>query len=153
MELDLFFRTYAGQNQFKTHIGSTYVAVGDDGAIFGYATVSVGSIEVEELPLGKRKRLPRYPLPILRLARLAVDATVSKQGVGKALLRYVFTIALRLAPEVGCVGVVVDAKDAQAAAYYARFGFEAMDVLEGASDARPQPVAMFLPLADIRAAA
>ena len=72
LDLDRFFQKYAGQNQFRHHIGATYVAVEGD-RVAGYATIAPGHIEIENLPAARRKRLPQYPLPILRLARLAVD--------------------------------------------------------------------------------
>jgi hypothetical protein len=40
-DLDRFFRSYAGQNQFRHHVGVTYVAV-EDGDVFGYLTVAPG---------------------------------------------------------------------------------------------------------------
>ena len=63
--LDRFFRRYAGQNQFKHHIGTTYVAV-EDGEIVGFATVVASQIEISHLPAERRTCLPRYPLPVLR---------------------------------------------------------------------------------------
>lgn len=149
-DLDRFFAKYAGQNQFKHHIGTTYVAT-EAGAIWGYATVSMGHIEVENLPEGLGKRLPRYPLPVLRLARLAVASQVQGKGIGSALLLATFQLARSQADVAGCVGVVVDAKN-QAVAWYARYGFVPMPVLEGGSSARPVPVPMFLALATIQAA-
>jgi len=62
------------------------------------------------LPASFRRGLPRYPLPVLRLARLAVAVTAQQRGVGSALLRHVFLLALRMAEELGCVGILVDAK-------------------------------------------
>jgi hypothetical protein len=54
-----------------------------------------------------------------------------------------------MADDFGCVGVIVDAKpDAQA--FYAKYGFVAVEAVEGLSDARPAPTAMFLPLRAIR---
>jgi len=71
---------YAAQNQFRRHIGVTYVAV-DGGTILGFATVTVGHIEIENLPQSLRKKFPGYPLPVLRLARLGVDrADLAKYG-------------------------------------------------------------------------
>ena len=70
--LNRFFRTYAGQNQFRHHLGVTYVAV-ERGQVVGYATVAPAQIEIDELPVTAQRKLPRYPLPVLRLARLAVD--------------------------------------------------------------------------------
>jgi GNAT superfamily N-acetyltransferase len=151
-DLDRFFAKYAGQNQFRHHIGTTYVALDDAGVIVGYATVSPGSMEIDRLPRGVAKSLPTYPLPILRLARLATDERARRRGVGKALLRFVFELALRLSDDYGCLAVVVDAK-AEAVEFYSGFGFEAVDALEGQSDARPQPTLMVLPVAEIAAAA
>ena len=149
-ELDRFLQQFAGQNQFKHHLGVTYVAA-DDRAILGYVTVSPGHLVIEELPAAQRKKLPRYPLPVLRLARLAVDGTATGQGLGTLLLRFVLDLAVRMADELGCVGVVVDAKPG-AIEFYARYGFVAVEAVEGGADARPAPTAMFLAIAVILAA-
>src|SRR6266498_2427359 len=87
-DLDRFLRNYAGQNQFRHHLGVTYVAV-EEGSILGFATVAPGQIDVDDLPVTIRKNMPRYPLPMLRLARLAVDQSAQSQGLGTQLLRFV----------------------------------------------------------------
>ncbi len=150
-DLDRFFAKYAGQNQFRHHIGTTYVAVDDAGALVGYATVSPGSIEIDALPRASAKSLPRYPMPVLRLARLATDERARGRGVGEALLRFVLDLALRLAADFGCLAVVVDAKPG-AVAFYEGFGFEPIDAVEGASGSRPEPTLMWLSVAVIAAA-
>lgn len=143
-DLDRFFRHFAGQNQFRHHLGTTYVAMeGDD--VLGFVTVAAGQIEIDELPKTRRKKLPQYPLPVIRLARLAVAERAQQRGIGALLLRAVFQIAHDTAASIGCVGVVVDAKP-DAVPYDQRYGFEAIDALEGALDSRPQPTPMFLPL-------
>ena len=147
-DLDRFFLRYAGQNQFKHHLGVTWVAVdGDQGdRILGFATVSASQIEATGLPPELRRRLPRYPLPVLRLARLGVDQSAQGRGVGLLLLKSVFVLARQMARAVGCVGVVVDAK-AEAMAFYGRFGFEVIDgLVEGELGDRPVATPMFLPL-------
>lgn len=149
-DLDRFFHRFAGQNQFKHYLGVTYVAI-DAGRILGFATVAPGHIEIEGLPASARKRLPRYPLPVLRLARLAVDETARGQGLGRQLLRFVFQLALGMAREYGCVGVVVDAKP-DAVEFYEQYGFVSVDVVEGQSDVRPAPIAMFLAIRSIQEA-
>src|SRR5882724_9478454 len=83
-ELDRFLRQFAGQNQFKHHIGVTYVAA-DGRRILGYATIAPGHVEIEDLPMSERRKLPRYPLPVVRLARLAVDESARGQGLGTQL--------------------------------------------------------------------
>jgi GNAT superfamily N-acetyltransferase len=146
-DLDRFFHRFAGQNQFRHHVGVTYIAVEDD-AILGFVTVSPSEIEIDALPADRRRRLPRYPLPTLRLARLAVAQSAQGRGVGKALLRFALALARRMADEIGCVGVVVDAKP-EAQTFYLRYGFESMSAIEGVLLDRPEPTPMFLPMSAI----
>jgi GNAT superfamily N-acetyltransferase len=143
-DLDRFLAKYAGQNQFRHHIGVTYVAL-DAERIIGYATVAAGALEAENLPSSRRRKLPGYPLPALRLARLAVDATAQNRGVAKALLRYTFRLAIEMSERFGCVGMVVDAKPG-AVDFYSRLGFSPIELVEGRMASRPEPLSMFLPL-------
>lgn len=148
-DLDRFFEHYAGQNQFKLHLSVTYVAVLAS-RLVGFATVAPATIDRAAIPNTRlRKRLPTYPLPTLRLARLGVDSRTQGAGIGKALLAHVLTLALAQRDQLGCVGVVTDAKP-EAVAFYTSLGFAPMeDVREGqlTSDALP----MFLGIASIAA--
>ena len=85
-DLDHFFKRYAGQNQFRHHIGVTYIAT-DESSVFGYITVAMGVLEADSLPEKKLPAVP-YPLPVLRLGRLAVDRRYQGRGIGKQLLRH-----------------------------------------------------------------
>lgn len=138
--LDFFFQQFAGQNQFKHHIGTTYVAV-DEGLVVGYVTVSPAHVERDHLDPAARKRLLLYPLPVLRVARLAVDESRQASGVGRVLLGFVFRLSIRMSTEFGCVGVLADAKP-DAENYYASLGFVRLDAVTG--DALSQPVPMFI---------
>jgi GNAT superfamily N-acetyltransferase len=149
-DLDRFFQRFAGQNQFRHHLGVTYVAA-EDRTILGFATVAAAHVEIDDLPVVVRRKLPRYPLPVLRLARLAVDQSAQGQGLGLQLLRFVLRLALQMADDYGCVGVVVDAKP-DAEAFYTKYGFVAVAAVEGRSDARPAPTPMFLSIRAIREA-
>jgi ribosomal protein S18 acetylase RimI-like enzyme len=140
--LDVYFHRFAGQNQFRHHLGVTYVAV-DAERIVGFVTVAAGSLDAPDLPSGRKR--PPYPMPVLRIARLAVGEGDRRRGLGRALLRFCIETAERMCEEVGCVGLVVDAKPA-AEAFYARLGFSRIGLLEGESPARPAPTPMFLPL-------
>jgi predicted N-acetyltransferase YhbS len=111
----------------------------------------VESVRLDDLPERERKKLARYPVPVLGLARLAVDVSARGLGVGAQLLRFVLLLALEMADRVGCAGVVVDAKPG-AVDFYAKYGFTAFDVIEGESDARPRPTPMWLPIAVVKRA-
>lgn len=148
--LDRFFQHYAGQNQFRLHLAATWVAV-RGATILGFATVASGSIERHEVPDDRlRSRLPAYPLPVLRLARLGVDRRAQGLGLGTALVRHALRLALSQRDTVGCVGVVTDAKPG-AVPFYAGLGFVPIDgVREGLLHGDPTP--MFLGIATIAAA-
>ncbi|MFZ5472102.1 MAG: GNAT family N-acetyltransferase [Myxococcota bacterium] len=150
-DLDRFFHRFAGQNQFRHYVGVTYVAVDDSDRIIGFVTVTVGQLESDNLPASLRKKLPGYPLPVLRLARLAVDERLRGQGLGNQLLRFAIDLAVKMAKDFGCVGIVVDAKQ-QAVELYAKYGFVGLVAVEGASNARPTPIPMFLAMRAISAA-
>jgi GNAT superfamily N-acetyltransferase len=150
LDLDRFLQQFAGQNQFRHYLGVTYVAV-EAGRILGFATVAPGHVEIDDLPARARKKLPRYPLPVLRLARLAVDQAARGQGLGRRLLRFVLELALQMAREYGCIGVSVDAK-LDAVDFYKQYGFVSIDAVEGQSNARPTPIPMFLAIRAVQEA-
>jgi GNAT superfamily N-acetyltransferase len=149
-DLDRFFEHYAGQNQFKLHLAVTYVALAE-GRIVGFATVAASSMERAQLPSPRlRKRLPAYPLPVLRLARLGVDTRAQGLGIGKALLRHVLSLAVEQRDRLGCVGVVSDAKP-DAVSFYQELGFVRVEgVREGLLHGEPTP--MFLAIDSIASA-
>ena len=138
--LDVYFQRYAGQNQFRHRIGATYVAI-DSGSICGFVTIAPGEVHVENLPPGDKARVPRYPIPVLRIARLAVGRSHAGRRIGEALLGYALGLALTTSREVGCAGVLVDAKP-KAVGFYEKYGFRRMDVVEG--EAAGGPVTLFL---------
>jgi GNAT superfamily N-acetyltransferase len=143
-DLDRFFQHYAGQNQFKLHLSVTYVAVVNE-RVVGFATVAAGSLERASFPGTRlRKRLPAYPLPVLRLARLGVDLRAQGHGIGKALLRHVLSLAVDQRDSVGCLGVVTDAKP-DAVPFYETLGFVRLaGIGEGVLHGDPTPMFLFI---------
>ncbi|MDO8958570.1 MAG: GNAT family N-acetyltransferase [Rhodocyclaceae bacterium] len=120
--LNDFLRLRAGQLQ-RRGFGKTYVMLADNGMdVIGFVTVSVGQVEAQALPL--RLKLPRHPVPMLRIGRLAVDKQAQGRGIGQDLLAFALRLALEFAERVGLYAVVVDAKDVQAAEFYRRLHFE-----------------------------
>jgi GNAT superfamily N-acetyltransferase len=149
-DLDRFLVHYAGQNQFRLHVAVTYVA-SLEGIVAGYATVTTGTIARDSIPDARlARRLPAYPLPVVRLARLATDRRARGKGIGAALLRHVFVLAVAQQEVVGCVGVVTDAKP-EAIAFYERYGAVRLRGLaEG--QVHGAPLQLIFPLATVRAA-
>jgi GNAT superfamily N-acetyltransferase len=148
-DLDRFFAHYAGQNQFKLRLAVTYVAV-VEGRIMGFATVASSSLERANIPSARqRRRLPSYPLPVLRLGRLGVDTRLEGLGIGKALLRHVLGLAVEQRDRSGCIGVVTDAKPG-ATRFYEGLGFVPLQgIREGQLPGDPAP--MFLGIETIAA--
>lgn len=144
IELDRFFQRFAGQNQFRHHIGSTYVAVTEN-QIAGFVTVSPGEVAADAISSALRKKLPAYPVPVLRIARLAVDKRFQGLGIGKLLSRAMFELALEVRDRIGCAGIVVDAKTS-AVSFYQRLGFLCLQGERGVLGERPEPTPMFLSL-------
>jgi GNAT superfamily N-acetyltransferase len=142
IELDRFFQRFAGQNQFRHHIGATYVAVLEE-RVAGFVTVSPGEITADAVASALKKKLPAYPIPILRIARLAADKHFQGRGIGKLLLRAMFELALEVRDRIGCAGIVVDSK-ANAIGFHQRFGFMPLEAERGALGARPEPLPMLL---------
>lgn len=149
-DLDRFFLRYAGQNQFRHHIGTTYIAL-TSGQIVGFVTISPGEVTAEAIDTGTRARLPRYPLPIVRLSRLAVDRHYHRMGIGRALLRSILELALELRDRFGCTGVIVDAKP-DAIEFYRGLGFIKLTTVIGTLGDRPEPTPMFLPIKQVEKA-
>ncbi len=91
-------------------------------------------------------RANTYPrLPVLRLARLAVDERVQGQGISRLLLKDVVALAHRMKEDMGCVGLVVDAKR-EAVAYHRKIGFVDLKAFAGELADKPLPLPMFLEL-------
>ncbi|MBR8838984.1 MAG: GNAT family N-acetyltransferase [Stigonema ocellatum SAG 48.90 = DSM 106950] len=91
--------------------------------VAGYYSVSMAEIQRESLPENYRRGLPRYPLPAMRLGKLAVDKSMQGGGLGKRLLINCFHRSLRLSSEVGIFALTVDAINEQAKQFYLKYGF------------------------------
>ena len=121
--LDAYLRRQAAQDMDR-HSAVVYVAVIDAPAIAGYYTLSQYSIDLVELPDQIAKRLPRYPVvPATLLGRLAVSTIHRGRGLGELLLFDALHRSLEQSARVASAGVMVDAKDEIASAFYRRYGF------------------------------
>lgn len=120
--LNVFLRQQAGQNA-KKDFSRTFVAVAEAGSpnIIGYYTLAMGSLSFDELP--REKHLPRYPVPVTHLGRLAVDLRYRGRHIGEYLLFHALLRVQMLSEEIGVFAVEVRALDETVSLFYARYGF------------------------------
>jgi len=122
-DLNQWLRKHALQNQ-GAGAAQTYVGLVGE-VVIGYYSLAVGQIEYNDAPERLRKGLARHPVPIMLLARLAVDKNWQKKGVGRALLRDAVLRTMQAADIAGIRALAVHAKDEQARRYYEQFDFAA----------------------------
>ena len=137
--LDRYFRNQVSQD-IKRRVTACFVATDAHGQIAGYYTLASASVLLADLPEALVKKLPRYPsVPAVRMGRLAVDQSFKGKGLGAALLADALRRAVKA--EIAAYAFVVDAKDEDAASFYAHHGFMALP---------DQPLCMFMALATVR---
>lgn len=139
--LNKFLKVHALVNQ-KANSASTYVAYEGE-QIIGYYTLAVGSVVYADAPERITKGLAKHPIPVMLLARLAVDKEIQSQGIGKGLLKDALLRTVQAADIAGIRALLVHAKDQEAKRWYQRFDFE-----ESPTD----PLHLFLLLKDIKKA-
>lgn len=139
-ELNNFLKAKARQNQ-KAGFNRTFLAVKSDDPdkkVLGFYSLSMGEIDLSNLPEALRKKLPKHPVPIARMGRLAVDKSTQGQGLGKLLLVDAMKRVQTASASVGVYALLVDAKDDQAKMFYKKYGF--IKLVD-------EPMTLFLPLA------
>lgn len=137
--LNLYLKSFASQN-IKNNSAKTYVATRSN-IVVGYHSLAFGSVFHEEAPARITKGLAKHPVPIILLARLAVDNTEKGQGLGKALLKDALLRTLQASEIAGLRAVLVHAKDNNAKKFYEKFGFESSPI---------DPFHLFLLIKDLR---
>ncbi len=146
--LNNYLQRHAWANQEKSSIGVSYVGV-EEGApqtVLGYFTLAMASVPRNAFPKKYVRGLPAYDLPLILLARLAVDRRFAGRGLGHGLLSEALRIGLRVADEVGCRCIITDAYRDRAG-WYARYGFVPLE-----DSAASGPQRMFLDMRTVRAA-
>lgn len=142
--LNDFLQKYARQNEEKG-VSRTFVLVREgEQRVLGYYTLAGGQFERDNLPAKAAKKLPRYPVPVVVLGRLAVDQSAQGEKLGRVLLQDALHRALKVSEQIGCFAVYVRALNEKAAEFYAKFGFVTF-----ASD----PLQLYLPMDTLRAVA
>lgn len=122
--LNEFLKKFARQNE-DLAIARTFVAVRTgDPLVRGYYTLRTGQVEIKDLPPEETKRFPRYPVPIIHLARLAVDKTAQGKRLGERLLLDALERALAVSRSAAAFAVEVIAIDDSARSFYLKYGFK-----------------------------
>lgn len=121
--LNRFLVRFALPNQMA-NASQTYAGIADGDAIVGFYTLVVGEVGIEEAPERLSKGLARHPVPIMLLARLAVDQKWQGRGIGAGLLRDAVLRSLQVADIAGVRALVVHAKNDAARSFYQRFDFQ-----------------------------
>ena len=103
----------------------TYVVVdAEQDRVVGYHALTAAALKREAATTCVTKGMPRYPIPVVLLARLAVDTTVAGRGIGGWLLRDAMPRTLAAADTMGVRALLVHAIDDQARAFYLRHGLQ-----------------------------
>ncbi len=117
-----WLKRYALINQ-QNDSARTYVAH-RAGRVIGYYSLAAGGVSKQETPARIAKGLASHPVGIILLARLAVDKSEKRTGLGTALLKDALTRAANAADTIGARAVLVHAIDEEAKSFYRHFGFE-----------------------------
>ena len=119
--LNEFLLRYSIKNDILG-IGKTFVAFNENGDLAGYFTLATAQVVYEEIPDEYRGKLPKYPIPSLRIARLAVDKDFQGKGIGKWILKQAFIKIIHVAEITGLYLIIVDAKETSKS-FYEQYGF------------------------------
>ena len=123
-ELDAYLQRFARQKE-AAGISQHFVALDAPGSrvVRGYYALSAGTVAFDHVPRDLRKRLPRYPIPVAHLGRLAVDRSAAGQRLGEFLLMNALARTLRAADQIGIHAVEVVAINESARSFYRKYGF------------------------------
>lgn len=137
--LNQFLQRYALVNQ-KANSAQTYVCCQGD-VVVGFYSLVVGSADPQTAPSRVMKGLARHPVPVMILARLAVDKEHQRKSLGKALLKDALLRTAQAADIAGIRSLLVHAKDDVARRWYESWEFE---------PSQTDPYHLFLMLKDLK---
>ena len=120
--LNQFLQRFALVNQ-KSNSAQTYVSC-HSGSVVGFYSLAVGSVEPAAAAPRVIKGIPQHPVPVMILARLAIDLRQQGVGLGKALLKDALLRTAQAADIAGIRALLVHAKDESARQWYLNWEFE-----------------------------
>ena len=121
-ELNRFLSRFAFVNQ-RAHTAQTYV-VCRGSRVVGYYSLTVGQADHQNAPARSSQGMARHPIPLMILARLAIDGREQGKGLGAALLKDALCRCATAADIAGIRALFVHAKDEEATAFYQHFNFQ-----------------------------
>ena len=119
--LDEWLKRRALANQLSG-ASRTFVAAGQDGRVYGYYAMAAGAVSHQQATSGVRRNMPD-PVPVMVLARLAVDRRAQGIKLGAALLQDAVNRAVAVSHNVGVRALLVHALDDRAKQFYQHYGF------------------------------
>ena len=122
--LNEFIKKYASQYQ-KKNICQVFVTTREM-KVLGYYTLSSKSINLSVLPEKEVKKLPRHPVPVIHLGRLAVCESEKGKGIGEFLLMDAIARTIKVSQEIGVYALEVVALNEKAASFYSNYGFHSL---------------------------
>lgn len=138
--LDHWLKTRAHSNQEK---GFTAVlVVHEAGRVVGYYGLAPTAVVANVLPRAIRTGQPPDPVPCLLLGQLAIDSAWSGRGIGTGLVKHALQRCVSAAALIGGRALMVNAVDEEAAAFWARRGF---------NPSKDDPLVLFRSIAAIAA--
>ena len=140
--LNLWLQRYALRNQ-QAGAARTFVVTDDAQRVVGFYSLAAGSVDHVVATVRAAKGLSRHPIPVMVLARLAVDRRFQSKGIGRGLLRDAVLRTLSVSEHAGIRALLVHAKNESAQRFYAHHGFEPSPI---------DPLIMMLLLKDARKA-
>jgi GNAT superfamily N-acetyltransferase len=115
-DLDEWLKRFAWVNQ-RSSMTTVFVTL-SEGKVMGYYALATGGVERADAPGRVSRGMPAHPIPVVLLARLAVDSAAQKRGLGRALLRDALIRVEAAADEIGIRALLIHAKDDIARDFY-----------------------------------
>ncbi len=139
--LNQYLQRYASQD-IRRRVNRVFVASPQDTPrqVIGYYSLSTGGLDATDLPEEFRRRLPRYPVPVVLLGRLAVAESHQGKELGSILLADALQRVAQASQVLAVYAVVVDTLNDRASKFYRQFGFIPLP---------SQPLKLFLPMESV----
>lgn len=134
-ELDTYLKRYAKKNH-KRGIGKSF-ALAEEEMIVGFYTISMSSIHFENIPDSCKAGIPKYPIPVAIIGKLAIDLKYQGKKMGGVLLMDAIWRIFEASQSVAAYAVIVDAKDEKSKGFYEHYGFIPY---------KKDPFSLFLPM-------